>query len=576
MTRDLAAGTFRLAVPLPRLVVVLGVVGLLLLAIVGRVGWMVTHEREFLQRQGEQRFERLVEVPAARGRLLDRRGVILADSVMTQAIWVDPLRLKEASVEQLEQLAKLLGMTPEQLESSIKSGGRRFAYLKRQAPVELAEAVSARKIPGVGLLPDPRRVYPHRSVVANVIGLTDLDGNGIEGVERGFDALLRGRRGRLVVTQDRQGRPVQEGEWLEAPQPGKDIVLALDLRLQTIALQAVTAAVAEHRAKAGTAVVIDVKTGEVLAMANVPTFDPEFRQNLDWAELRNRAITDSYEPGSVIKPILVALGLERGVVKPETRIDVRGGVIQVAGHAIHDAHASDRPLTVAEIVQKSSNVGVVKIAQMLPAEAVVSHYRRFGFGVRPELPFPGATGGRIFSAKSIKPIELATMAYGHGMSASLLQVASAYQALAYDGCRLPLSFVRVESPPVCRESDQVVSQATARAVQKMLASVTEEGGTGLKARVVGYSTAGKTGTARKLENGVYVHKYVASFVGYAPASNPRLVVAVMIDEPQGKAYYGGSVAAPVFAEIVRQALPAIGVLPDQPVPFLAERRPPQS
>jgi len=195
MTRDLAAGTFRLAVPLPRLVVVLGVVGLLLLAIVGRVGWMVTHEREFLQRQGEQRFERLVEVPAARGRLLDRRGVILADSVMTQAIWVDPLRLKEASVEQLEQLAKLLGMTPEQLESSIKSGGRRFAYLKRQAPVELAEAVSARKIPGVGLLPDPRRVYPHRSVVANVIGLTDLDGNGIEGVELGFDALLQGRGG---------------------------------------------------------------------------------------------------------------------------------------------------------------------------------------------------------------------------------------------------------------------------------------------------------------------------------------------------------------------------------------------
>ncbi len=574
MTHDLALGAFRLAVPLPRLAAVLVAFSLLLAAVLFRAAWLVAAQGDFLQEQGEQRYERVVTVPAPRGRLIDRNGAILAQSVDTHSIWVDPLRWDSVTDDQVEALARLLKTTPQGIWEQIQRGGSRFAYLKRHLSQEVADAVMALRIPGVGVIKEPRRIYPQRELVANVVGLTDIDGKGLEGLERGLEGLLSGRAGKKVWWQDRQGRPIQEGEWLEPAEPGRDIVLALDLRIQTAALQAVKGAVAQYQAKAGSAVVLDAKTGEVLAMANWPTFDPDARSAIDWYELRNRALTDSYEPGSVIKPILVALALEKGVVRPETVIDVRGGVIKVSGFAIHDTHASDRPLTVTEVVQKSSNVGVVKIAQMLDGKAIVHHYRRFGFGERPAVPLSGATPGRLFSVDRLQPVEVATMAFGHGMSASLLQVAGAYQALANDGCRLPISFLRLESRPSC--SERVVSVQTARTIRGMLEKVTEAGGTGVRAQVAGYSTAGKTGTARKVENGVYVHKYVSSFVGYAPAKNPRIVVAVMIDEPQGKGYYGGTVAAPAFAEIVQQALPALGVLPDEPTQVVTGGRTPRS
>ncbi|HCO78090.1 MAG TPA: penicillin-binding protein 2 [Hydrogenophilus thermoluteolus] len=576
MTHDLAVGTFRLAVPLPRLVFVLSLFGLCVALVVGRAGWLVAAESQFLQAQAEQRYERVVTVPAARGRLLDRNGTILAQSVETHSIWVDPQLWQAASSEQVEALARLLGTTPDAIEAQIARGGSRFAYLKRHLDRRTAEAVLALKIPGVSALQEPKRVYPYRELVATVVGITDIDGNGLEGLERGFDNRLQGHPGKKVLVQDRQGRPVREGEWLVPVQSGEDLILSLDLRIQAAALNAVKDTVTQFQAKGGAAVVLDAKSGEVLAMANWPTFDPEARTELDWNLVRNRAITDSYEPGSVVKPILVALGLEQNVVRPETPIDVRGGVIKVSGFSIRDAHASDRVLTVSEVIQKSSNVGVVKIAQKLDPQALWQHYRRFGFGERPKIPLKGATAGHLFPPQHLKPIEVATMAFGHGMSASLLQVAGAYQALANDGCRLPITFVRLESLPSCSQHQRVVSARTARTVRAMLEKVTDVGGTGTRAQVAGYTTAGKTGTARKVENGQYVQKYVASFVGYAPATDPRIVVAVMVDEPNvQKGYYGGTVAAPAFAEIVRQALPALGVLPDQPVQVVAESRAPR-
>ncbi len=576
--KDLAKGKFRLVVPTWRLAAVAGLMLLVFGLALARAAWLVTAQREFLQRQGEMRFERTIEVPAPRGRLLDRNGVTLADTAPLKSLWADPLHVNAAKSEHYSALAKALGWTVDELDARLKRGGRRFVHLQRFVPPEEAERVLALKIPGVGAITEYRRQYPHGEAVANVIGLTDLDGKGIEGVERGLDGRLQGKAGRFVVVQDRQGRPVREGEWLEPPQPGQDIVLSIDARLQALAYRAVRHAAEKHHAQAAAAVILDVKTGEVLAMANWPSFDPEKRNALDWSRLRNRALTDAYEPGSVIKPILVSLALEKGVVRPDTRIDVQGGVMTVAGHRISDVHGSPRPLTVREIIQKSSNVGTVKIAQMLPAGEIVAHYHRFGFGQRPELPFGAVTPGRVFPAKAIKPIEVATMAYGHGMSASLLQVANAYQAIANDGCRLPPTFLRVESAPSCarHEGVAVISPATARLVREMLASVTEDGGTGTLARVAGYTTAGKTGTARKLENGVYVHKYLASFIGYAPATQPRIVVGVMVDEPSGKAFYGGSVAAPVFAEIVAEALPMLGVMPDADRPVVAEIGRPRS
>ncbi|MCX7946009.1 MAG: penicillin-binding protein 2 [Hydrogenophilus sp.] len=573
MTYDLARETFRLPVPLRRLFGVLAVLGVGLMVMLARAMWLAVAEREFLQHQGELRYERVVKVPAPRGRILDRRGTILADSKPMASVWVDPLEFRaRATREQQQALAEALGWSVEVLEQRLRQGGRRFVYVRRFLEEPEAERIASLRIPGVGVLAEPLRTYPQRETVASLVGLTDPDGRGIEGLERGLDSVLTGSPGKRLVVSDRQGNPVREGEWLQPPRAGNDVTLSIDLRVQRVVLEALHRAVESHRAQAAAGVVVDVKTGEVLALANWPTFDPEARETLDWSRVRNRALSDGYEPGSVIKPILVALALERGVVRPDSRVDVRGGSLTIAGHKISDVHASDRPLTVTEVVQRSSNVGVVKIAQLLPAAEVVTHYRRFGFGERPSLPLAGVTAGRLFSPKTIKPIELATMAYGHGMSASLLQVAGAYQAIANDGCRLPLTVLRLESPPRCSEERQVISVRTAREVQRMLWAVTEEGGTGVRARVVGYSTAGKTGTARKLEQGVYVHRYVSSFVGYAPASHPRVVVAVMVDEPQGRVYYGGAVAAPVFAEIVAKTLPLLGVSPDQPLQVVEARR----
>ncbi|MDD3433448.1 MAG: penicillin-binding protein 2 [Tepidiphilus sp.] len=540
-----------------------------------RAAYLQGIQDEFLQQQGEARYERQIEVPAMRGRVLDRNGHILADSSPVASIWADPAKVRQWSHEDLSRLARMLGMSTDELGRRLEKGGRRFTYLRRHLPPDEARPIMSWPQEGVGVVEEYLRFYPQGEAFAQLVGLVDIDGQGIEGLEASLNSSLAGESGKRLVVQDRRGRVVQDSVWVERPRDGRDVVLSLDARIQHIAFRALEQAVARHQARAGGAVVIDVRTGEILALANWPSYNPNRRTGLDLSEVRNRVVTDLYEPGSVMKPLLVALALERGVVKPETPIDIQGGILRVGNHSIRDVHATERALTVSQVIQKSSNVGVAKIALGLDPKDLWRHYRAFGFGTRPDLPLPGVAAGRMLPPDSLKPIEVATMAYGHGISTSLLQLAHAYQAIANDGVMLPLTLMRRDAPPPIDEMRRILSPQTARQVKAMMELVTQPGGTATRAAVNGYRTAGKTGTAHKLENGRYVEKYLASFVGYAPASQPRLVVAVMIDEPKAKSYYGGAVAAPVFAEIVGQVLPSLGVAPDMPGPTVAAAQRPR-
>ena len=558
-----------LAVPVWRQRLMAGLLLTLLAALVVRAAYLQGVQRDFLQQQGEARYERQIEVPAMRGRVLDRNGQILADSSPVASIWADPAKVREWSTEDFARLAHALGMSTDELDRRLGQGGRRFVYLRRQLPPDQAAPLAQLGLEGVGVVEEYQRFYPQGEAFAQLVGLVDVDGNGIEGLEASLQAILQGEAGKRLVIQDRHGHVVQDSVWMQRPRDGRDVVLSLDARIQHITYRALERAVELHQARAGGAVVIDVRTGEILALANWPSYNPNRRTGLDLSEVRNRVVTDIYEPGSVMKPVLVALALERGKVRPDTLIDIQGGVFQVGNHRIRDSHTGDRALTVSQVIQKSSNVGVAKIALGLDSRDLWQHYRAFGFGVRPDLPLPGVASGRMLPSGSLKPIEVATMAYGHGISTSLLQLAHAYQAIANDGVMLPLSLTRRDAPPPVSEQRRLLSPKTAQEVKAMMELVTQAGGTATRAAVAGYRTAGKTGTAHKLEDGRYVDKYVASFVGYAPASQPRLVVAVMIDEPKVKSYYGGIVAAPVFAEIVGQVLPGLGVAPDMPGPAVA-------
>ncbi|MBI5781930.1 MAG: penicillin-binding protein 2 [Rhodocyclales bacterium] len=573
MTKTAVNPMLVLAVPVWRQRLMAGLLLVLLAALVVRAAYLQGVQREFLQQQGEARYERQIEVPAMRGRVLDRNGQILADSSPVASIWADPAKVREWPAEDFARLARVLGMSTDELDRRLGLGGRRFVYLRRQLPPDQAQPVAQLGLEGVGVVEEYQRFYPQGEAFAQLVGLVDVDGNGIEGLEASLQGMLQGEAGKRLVIQDRRGRVVQDSVWMQRPRDGRDVVLSLDARIQHLAYRALERVVELHQARAGGAVVIDVRTGEILALANWPSYNPNRRTGLDLSEVRNRVVTDIYEPGSVMKPLLVSLALERGKVKPDTLIDIQGGVFRVGNHTIRDSHTGDRALTVSQVIQKSSNVGVAKIALGLDARDLWHHYRAFGFGVRPDLPLPGVASGRMLPSGSLKPIEVATMAYGHGISASLLQLAHAYQAIANDGVMLPLSLIRRDAPPPVSAQRRLISPQTAQDVKAMMELVTQAGGTATRAAVGGYRTAGKTGTAHKLENGRYVDKYVASFVGYAPASQPRLVVAVMIDEPKAKSYYGGIVAAPVFAEIVGQVLPGLGVAPDMPPAVAAAERP---
>lgn len=528
--------------------------------LIGRSFYLQVLNIEFLQEKGESRYKRELEISASRGRIADRNGDVLAVSTPMKSVWAMPAEAR-LTPQQTQQLAALLEMDAKELARRLASD-KSFVFLKRQLPPEIGDRIAALKLPGVGLDKEYRRYYPTGEMTAHVVGFTGVDDKGLEGVELAFQPQLLGHPGSRSVIKDRRGQIVEDVGSIRPPQDGKDIRLALDSKIQYLAYSHLKQAVSDHKAKAGGAVVLDAKTGEVLALVNWPTYNPNNRERLTGAQLRNRALTDTYEPGSVLKPFTIALALEAGKVRYDTIINCAPGKLTIGTATISDAHPHGA-LTVAQVIQKSSNVGTAKIAATLQPQQMWEMFDAVGLGQPPHLGFPGEVGGRLRPWKSWRPIEQATMSYGHGVSVSLIQLARAYMVFAREGDIIPLSLTRVEGDPI--GATPVFSQQTAREVRAMLELAVQPGGTAPRAQIPGYRVAGKTGTAYKIEGGQYVKKYVASFVGFAPASDPRLVVAVMIDEPGGAAHYGGDVAGPIFATVMSGALRTLGVPPDAPV-----------
>lgn len=532
-------------------------VGLAFLALAGRAVWVQVINAEFYRAEGAKRFLHAEGVPATRGRILDRSGQLLAANVPAPSISINP-RTFEADVAQRKALAKLVGLTPAELDKRTRSGSQ-FAYLRRHGDEAMVERVKALGLKGIHVTPETRRSYPEGEAAAQIIGFTDVQGLGLEGIERQFQDQLQGHDGQRAVVRDRLGRVVEDmGDQVD-PEHGRDVELSIDAKVQFFAYQRVRDAVQAHHARSGSVVVLDVHSGEVLALANYPSYDPEQRRSLSAAQLRNRALTDIFEPGSTMKPFTLALALERGLVKPGTPIDTAPGRITITGSTIQDSHPHG-VLTAAEVLQKSSNVGTVKLAMQMKPREMWELFSGAGFGHKPQLDFPGVASGRLRPYKTWRPIEQATMSYGYGLSASLLQLARAYTVFARDGELIPVSLLRQPAPVA---GTRLLSPETARAVRAMLRLAAGPGGTAPKAQTVGYSVGGKTGTARKQEGRTYSSdKYRAWFVGLAPVSQPRIVVAVMVDEPRKGVYYGGEIAAPVFSQVVQQTLRTMGVAPD--------------
>jgi cell division protein FtsI (penicillin-binding protein 3) len=463
---------------------------------------------------------------------------------------------------QRRQLARLLDLEEHDLKKRLSEPEREFVYLRRHLPPDLAARVVQLGLPGIGLRREYRRYYPAGDQTAQLIGITNIDDRGLEGIELEYQDLLAGKPGSRRVIKDRLGRVVEDAESIHPPIEGRDLALSIDSKLQYLAFRELKAAVAQHQAKAGGVVVLDIKTGEVLALVNLPAFNPNNRATLDTRSARNRAITDTFEPGSTLKPFTVAAALEAGVIKPDTVLQTAPGYLTVGDATIHDAHP-ETLLTIGQVIQKSSNVGAAKLALALSRESLWGMLSGVGFGAASQLGFPGEVSGFLRAYQHWRPIEQATLSYGHGISVSLLQLARAYTIFATNGELQPLTLVRRDQPA---EGKRVISERTALAVRSMLELVVKAGGTAPRARIMGYRVAGKTGTAHKLEGRGYAgDRYVSSFVGMAPASDPRLLVAVMIDEPSAGEYYGGVVAAPVFSQVMSEALRMLAVPHDAPI-----------
>jgi len=539
------------------------VAALILLAfgtLAARSVYLQVVRNDFLQQKGESRYARVIELSATRGRIADRSGDMLAVSTPVKSVWAIPEDARLAPA-QARELAALLEMDVGEINRRLATE-KDFVFIKRQIPPDTAEKVAALNLPGIHQQREYRRYYPAGEVTAHMLGFTGVEDKGQEGIELAFDAQLSGRSGSRRVIKDRLGRIVEDVESIKPPQDGREITLALDAKVQYLAFTHLKQALAEHKAKAGGVVVLDAKSGEVLALANLPAYNPNNRVKLTGAQLRNRALTDVFEPGSTMKPFTVALALEKGRFRFDSQIQTAPGRITIGNATIHDAHPHGL-LTVAQVIQKSSNVGAAKIAGVFAPEEMWQMFDALGFGQPLRLGFPGEVGGRLRPYKTWRPIEQATMSYGHGISVTLMQLARAYLAFARDGDLIPLSLTRLESPPLAGKS--IFSAQTAREVRAMLEMAVLPGGTAPRAQIPGYRVAGKTGTAHKLEGGSYADRYVAAFVGFAPVSDPRLVVAVMIDEPSAGKYYGGEVAAPVFAQVMAGSLRTLGVAPDAPL-----------
>ncbi|MYM21727.1 penicillin-binding protein 2 [Duganella sp. FT135W] len=549
-----------LAVRLPtwRSRVVLFVLFAAFAALAGRALWLQGLSTQFLQKQGEIRYARTLELPATRGKITDRDGQVLASSVPVKAIWAIPDDVQEAAPAKLKQLAKLLDMSDAELQKKLDSD-RSFVYLKRQVEQDVADQITKLGIEGIQTRKEYKRFYPQGEVTTHVVGFTNVEDQGQESMELAQQKTLQGITGSRRVIKDRLGRIVEDIESVREPHDGKDLMLSIDSKIQYIAFTQVKDAVEKFHAKAGAAVVLDVHTGEVLALANWPTYNPNDRSKLTGEQLRNRVMTDTFEPGSSLKPFTVGLALDEGRVKPHTMFDTGNGSFVIADRVIHDTHPHYL-IDVQTIIQKSSNIGTSKIALGMPAEDMWEMFTKVGFGQQPKWGFPGAVAGRVRPYKSWRPIEQANMSFGQGISVSLIQLARSYMIFARDGDIIPLSFQKLHEAP---HGTQVVSAKTAAEMREMLEMVTQPGGSAVKAQVPGYRVGGKTGTAQKFLNGRYSQtKYIGNFVGMAPMSDPRFIIAVMIDEPGGPVHVGGDVAGPVFSTLAAQALRAKNVAPD--------------
>jgi len=536
------------------LVVLVGVGSLVL---VGRAAWIQIIGNDFYLKQGEARYAHTLEVPASRGRIVDRNGLLLAASVAAPSIWAIPKDV-DADPSEKKQLAKALGMSVAELNDRL-DGNQNFVWLKRQAEDSVWKEVAALDLKGVHKVSEYRRRYPEGEAAAHVVGFTGIEDKGQEGIELAYQQQLQGRDGQREVVKDRLGNIVETIGDPQRPIDGSDIELSIDSKVQFFAYQRIRDQVIAQKAKAGSVVVIDTLTGEVLALANYPSYNPGERTNLTGAQLRNRALTDVFEPGSTMKPFIVGTGLEKGFITPYTVIDTAPGSITITGATIHDAEPHGA-LTVQQVIQKSSNVGAVKIAMRLTPKEEWEKFSSIGLGQKPQINFPGVVTGRLRPYKTWRPIEQATMAYGYGLSASLFQLARAYTTFANNGEMETVSMLRQDHPgPGVR----VFKPETVKEILTMLQMAAGPGGTGPKARTLGYSVGGKSGTAHKQEGRGYAsNKYRSWFVGLSPISKPRIVVAVMVDEPSNGLHYGGDVAAPVFSQVVSQTLPLLGVAPD--------------
>jgi cell division protein FtsI (penicillin-binding protein 3) len=539
------------------------VVGLLLFAgfttLAARALYLQGIHDEFLQERGESRYARTIDVSANRGTITDRNGDPLAISTPVESVWASPADARLSSVQQ-RKLARVLGVSSKTINKRLANSQREFVYLKRQLSPDLAAKVLALDLPGIFLEREYRRYYPAAEVAAHVVGFTSVDDHGQEAMELAYQHWLAGKSGARRVIKDRLGHIVEDVERLSAPQEGRSLALSIDRKVQYLAYRELKKAAIEHNAKAGSIVVLDAHSGEVLALANWPSYNPNNRQTFQAKRTRNRAVVDLFEPGSTLKPFTVAAAIDSGLLGPGTVIDVESGILRIGNRTIRDAHRDSDFLTVSQVIQQSSNVGSVKIAFSMQPRDLWHILSTAGFGASPKSGFPGEASGRLRDFNNWKPIEHATMSYGHGISVSLLQLARAYTVFATDGTLVPLTFVRRDTPT---SGKRVISARTARTVRAMLEGVTHSGGTAVQAQVTGYRVAGKTGTVHKLIDGSYApHRYIASFVGFAPASDPRLIVAVMIDEPSGGKHYGGDVAAPIFREVTAGALRVLGIPPD--------------
>ncbi len=544
---------------------VVAAIGLAFAGLAGRAIYIQVVANDFFKHQGEVRIARTLELPANRGRILDRNGLILASNVVAPSIWAIPEDVDQNNSEvkaKLVELAKLLDISSADLGKKLEDEDKTFVWIKRLVDEPVARQITALDIKGIYQRKEYKRKYPEGEAAAHVVGFTNVENLGQEGVELAFEKELKGRAGSRRVIKDRLGRVVEDVGEQVSPVDGPDLQLSIDSKVQFFAYQKLRDAVLEHKAKGGSVVVLDTVTGELLALANYPSYVPDKRQNLSGAQLRNTAMTDVFEPGSTMKPFTVGLALDTGRVTPATVIQTAPGKLLITGSTITDAHPHGA-LTVEEVIQKSSNVGTVKMAMQMQPREMWEIFSAVGFGQKPQIEFPGAVTGRLRPYKTWRPIEQATMAYGYGLSASLFQMARSYTVFAHDGQIIPATLLKSNHPA---QGVQVLSAQTASQMRKMLQMAAGPGGTAQKAQTMGYSVGGKSGTAHKQIGKSYVsNKYRAWFTGMAPIEQPRIIVAVMIDEPSAGQYYGGAVAAPVFSEVVQQTLRMMGVQPDMAV-----------